>query len=143
MQCYNIGAEGDSLPLSLELISGRTLSLAFFRELGRLQLYEVNPDYISYLMKYEPNKILSSANGKDKRKYLGIIVMKERYKYLVPLSSPKYRKDYEIKGYSKPELPIDFSFEKYEDRIVLLKDTCTPVVYMYKKTCKWRNRFIW
>lgn len=43
-------------------------------------------------MKYEPNKILSSANGKDKRKYLGIIVMKGKYKYLVPLSSPKFRK---------------------------------------------------
>lgn len=84
-------------------------------------------------MKYEPNKILSSTNGKDKRKYLGIIVMKGEYKYLVPLSSPKYRKDYEIKGYSGLELPVDFSFDKYEDRIVLLKDTCTPVVYMYKK----------
>lgn len=81
-------------------------------------------------MKYETNKLLSSINGKDKRKYLEIIVMKGKYKYLVPLSSPKYRKDYEIKGYSGLGLPVDFSFNKYEDRIVLLKDTCTPVIYM-------------
>ncbi len=84
-------------------------------------------------MQYEPKKILSSSKGKDSRKYLGIIVMNGEHKYLVPLSSPKYRKDYEIKGYSGLNLPVDFSFEIYEDRIILLKDTCTPVVYMYKK----------
>lgn len=98
-----------------------------------MDLYEVNPEYVSYLMQYEPNKVLSAENGKERRKYLGIIIMKGEHKYLVPLSSPKYGKDFEIKGYKGRFEPTDFSFENYEDRIVLLKDTCTPVVYMYKR----------
>lgn len=98
-----------------------------------MKLYEVKPRYVSYLMKYEPKKILSASNDKDSRKYLGIIIMKDEYKYLVPLSSPKFNKDYKIKDYTGTRLPNDFSFDTYEDRIILLKDTCTPVVYMYKK----------
>ena len=97
-----------------------------------MKLYEVNPDYVSYLMQYEPNKLLSVSNGKESRKYLGIIIMNGNHKYLVPLSSPKYGKDFEIKGYKGKFPPIDFSFEKYKEKIILLKDTCTPVVYMYK-----------
>lgn len=98
-----------------------------------MKLYEVKSRYISYLSTFEPKKILSTSDGKDTRKFLGIIIMKNKFKYLVPLSSPKFKKDYIIKGYNGESLPNDFSFEKYEDRIILLKDTCTPVVYMYKK----------
>ena len=45
----------------------------------------------------------------------------------------KFKKDFIIDWYNGDLLPLDFSFEKYEARIILLKDTCTPVVYMYKK----------
>ena len=38
-----------------------------------------------------------------------------------------------IKGYTGEKLPEDFSFISYADKIVLLKDTSIPVVYMYNK----------
>lgn len=50
--------------------------------------------------------------------------MKGKYKYLIPLSSPKVNKDYEIKDYTGTKFPDDFSFDTYENRIILLKDTC-------------------
>lgn len=96
-----------------------------------MELYEVSVDYVEYLRRFEPRKILSVADGKDKRKFMGVIVQKNGYKYVVPLSSPKYLKDYKIKGYSGERLPSDFSFVAYTDRIELLKKTTAPVVYMY------------
>ena len=98
-----------------------------------MELYEVTVDYVEYLRKFEPKKILSNSDEKNKRKFLGIIIQKNGYNYVVPLSSPKYKKDFEIAGYSANDLPSDFSFVSYADRIILLKDTTTPVVYMYEK----------
>lgn len=98
-----------------------------------MELYEVTMDYVNYLRKFEPNKILTNADDKRNRKFLGVIIQKNRYKYVIPLSSPKYKKDYVIKGYTGDKLPSDFSFISYAGKIHLLKDTTTPVVYMYEK----------
>lgn len=101
-----------------------------------MQLYEVTVDYVKYLRKFEPKKILSNADDKNKRKFLGVITQKNGYNYVIPLSSPKYLKDYKIKEYSGAALPSDFSFVSYKDKIELLKDTTVPVVYMYEKDSK-------
>lgn len=106
-----------------------------------MELYEVTIDYVNYLRKFEPKKVLSNANDKGKRKFLGILIQKNGYKYVIPLSSPKYKKDYEIKGYTGELLPEDFSFISYADKIVLLKDTNIPVVYMYNKDSAGRIDF--
>ena len=99
-----------------------------------MELYEVNVDYVEYLRSFEPKKILSNKDDKNKRKFLGIITQKSGYNYVIPLSSPKYLKDYAIKDYDEKKLPEDFSFIGYADRIVLLKDTTVPVVFMYDKS---------
>ena len=95
-----------------------------------MDLYQVTTDYVKYLQKFEPQKILSNSDNKSSRKFFGIIVQKNGYKYVVPLSSPKYKKDYEIEGYTSDVLPLDFSFIGYAEKIKLLKNTTTPVVYM-------------
>ena len=61
-----------------------------------------------------------------------MIVQKNGYKYVIPLSSPNI-KDYKLRDYQGENLPEDFSFVAYADRIILLKDTNVPVVYMYEK----------
>lgn len=57
-----------------------------------MELYEVTVEYIKYLRKFEPTKIMSNADGKEQRKFLGVIVQKNGYKYVIPLSSPKYKR---------------------------------------------------
>lgn len=70
-----------------------------------MELYEVNVEYVKYLRKFEPTKIMSIADGKEQRKFLGVIVQKNGYKYVIPLSSPKYKKDYKIRDYQGDNLP--------------------------------------
>lgn len=41
-----------------------------------MDLYEVTVEYVKYLRKFEPTKILSNADGKEQRKFLGVIVQK-------------------------------------------------------------------
>ena len=41
-----------------------------------MELYEVIVEYVKYLRKFEPTKILSNADGKEQRKFLGVIVQK-------------------------------------------------------------------
>lgn len=41
-----------------------------------MELYEVTVEYVKYLRKFEPTKILSNADGKEQRKFLGVIVQK-------------------------------------------------------------------
>lgn len=41
-----------------------------------MDLYEVTEAYVSYLRKFEPNKILSNADKKNTRKFIGIIIKK-------------------------------------------------------------------
>lgn len=98
-----------------------------------MELYEVTTDYVEYLRKFEPTKILTNSDNKNTRKFLGVVVKKGKYNYVVPLSSPKYKKDFEIKGYSGDKLPSDYSSKVYKKDIVLLRDTTEPVVFMYCK----------
>lgn len=98
-----------------------------------MELYEVTIEYVNYLRRFEPKKVLANADDKINRKFLGVIVQKSGFKYVIPLSSPKYKKDYDIKGYTGDTLPCDFSFISYVGKINLLKDTTTPVIYMYEK----------
>lgn len=63
-----------------------------------LKLYSVSDAYIEYLRKEYPNVY---SNKMDKRihtrKYLGVIICVDEYKYYIPLSSPK-ETDYQIAG---------------------------------------------
>ncbi len=75
-----------------------------------LKLYSVSDAYIEYLRKRCPNVY---SNKMDKRvhtrKYLGVIICVDKYKYYIPLSSPK-ETDYQIagteKGIKKSIVPI-------------------------------------
>ncbi len=96
-----------------------------------MDLYEVTQEYVEYLRKFEPTKILSNTDEKSNRKFIGLIVKKDRYNYVVPLSSPKFNKDFKIKNYNGKTLPKDYSAQKYKKDIILLKDTTEPVVFMY------------
>ncbi len=96
-----------------------------------MELYEVTEEYVSYLRRFEPKKILSNADQKNSRKFIGLIIKKGKYNYVVPLSSPKYGKDFSIDGYTGDKLPTDYSSKKYKKDIRLLKDTTEPVVFMY------------
>lgn len=81
-------------------------SLSYFTTMEvQMELYEVNVEYVKYLRKFEPTKIMSIADGKEQRKFLGVIVQKNGYKYVIPLSSPKYKKDYKIRDYQGDNLP--------------------------------------
>ena len=93
-----------------------------------MELYEVTVDYVEYLRKFEPKKILSVADGKDKRKFLGVIIQKSGFNYVIPLSSPKYN--------DGEHLPNDFSFGKYEDRIHLLKKQLFRLCICMRKLVK-------
>ena len=96
-----------------------------------MELYEVTEEYVSYLRRFEPKKILSNADQKNSRKFIGLIIKKGKYNYVVPLSSPKYGKDFSIDGYTGDKLPTDYSSKKYKKDIRLLKDTTEPVVFTY------------
>ena len=98
-----------------------------------MELYEVTEEYISYLRKFEPNRILSNFNEKSSRKFIGLIIKKGKYNYVVPLSSPKFGKDFKLAGYAGDKLPDDYTAKKYKKNVVLLKDTTEPVVFMYSK----------
>ncbi len=41
-----------------------------------MELYEVTVEYVKYLRKFELTKIMSNADGKEQRKFLGVIVQK-------------------------------------------------------------------
>ena len=97
-----------------------------------MELYEVKTDYVKYLKKFQPH-VMSNSDEKNTRKFMGVIIKKGKYNYVVPFSSPKYLKDYDIVGYKGDRLPSDFSFGTYKDRIHLLNDTIEPVVFMYNK----------
>lgn len=98
-----------------------------------MELFEVTTAYVEYLRIFEPNRILSNSDDKNNRKFIGLIVKKKKYNYVVPLSSPKYNKDFAISGYTGDRLPSDFSSKEYKEKIVLLRDTTEPVVFMYSR----------
>lgn len=55
---------------------------------NNIRIYEIKAEYIKYLSNYQKH-IFSQSNGKDKRKYIGIILEVKGIKYFVPLSSFK------------------------------------------------------
>lgn len=60
-----------------------------------LKIYEINPNYITYLSAYAPHLFLNrKQNQKNERKFIGIILQVNGFKYFAPLSSfkEKHRK---------------------------------------------------
>ena len=53
-----------------------------------LRIYEVKSEYIKYLSNYQKH-IFAQSEGKDKRKYIGIVFEIKGLKYFAPLSSYK------------------------------------------------------
>ena len=69
--------------------------------MDEFKLYSVSDEYVEWLRKDYPNvysnKIDSSTHT---RKYLGVVLQIEQYKYYIPMSSPK-ESDYQITGENK------------------------------------------
>lgn len=60
-----------------------------------IKLYEVNPQYIDYLIPYAPHLFRNKQSEQlNERKYVGIILIVNNVKYFAPLSSfkPKHEK---------------------------------------------------
>ncbi len=60
-----------------------------------IELYEVNPKYIDYLIPYAPHLFQNKQLGQfNERKYIGVILYVNNMKYFAPLSSfkPKHEK---------------------------------------------------
>ena len=53
-----------------------------------LKIYEIEPGYIKYLSQYQEHLFIADGN-KSNRKYIGIILEINNYKYFAPLSSFK------------------------------------------------------
>lgn len=61
-----------------------------------MKLFNINEDYIDYLRTFDKNVMNHKGNDYIKtRKYIGILVEVDGYKYLAPLSSPKKTDYYE------------------------------------------------
>lgn len=60
---------------------------------NNIRIYEINSEYIKYLSNYQKH-IFAQTEGKDKRKYIGIIIEIKGIKYFAPLLSykPKHKK---------------------------------------------------
>ena len=59
----------------------------------RLRIYEIKNEYIDYLSRHHEH-LFYNKDGAFKRKYIGIVLEINRYKYFAPLSSfkPKHKK---------------------------------------------------
>ena len=59
----------------------------------RLRIYEINSNYIDYLSKYQEH-LYYNKDGTNKRKYIGVVLEINGFKYFAPLSSfkPKHKK---------------------------------------------------
>lgn len=66
-----------------------------------MKLYSVSDEYIEYLRKDFPNVYSNKMDTRiHTRKYIGVVILVEGYKYYIPLSSPK-ETDYQIAGKDK------------------------------------------
>lgn len=60
-----------------------------------MQLYSISDEYINYLRKKFPRVYSNKENTRiHTRKYLGVVIEINTYKYYIPLSSPKEKHDY-------------------------------------------------
>lgn len=53
-----------------------------------IRIYEIKSEYVKYLGNYQKH-IFSQSNGKERRKYIGIVLEINDMKYFAPLSSYK------------------------------------------------------
>jgi protein AbiQ len=75
---------------------GRLIRLILYTEDTELaiELYEVNPKYINYIVPYAPHLFHNKQPGQhNERKYIGIILIVNDMKYFAPLSSYKQKHD--------------------------------------------------
>lgn len=55
---------------------------------SRIRIYEIRSEYIRYLSNYQQH-IFEQTDGKDRRKYIGVVLEINDIKYFAPLSSYK------------------------------------------------------
>ena len=82
-----------------------------------LRIYEVKSEYIKYLSNYQKH-IFAQSEGKDKRKYIGIVFEIKGLKYFAPLSSYKDK-------HNKMKEGVDFI--KIKDYAVINLNNMVPV----------------
>ncbi len=82
-----------------------------------LKLYEIDSEYILYLSKFQEHLFLSDGD-KSNRKYIGIILEINNYKYFAPLSSFKEK-------HKKMKESVDFV--KIRDYAVININNMMPV----------------
>ena len=81
-----------------------------------LKIYEINANYIDYLLPFAPHLFHNSKKGQaNSRKYIGVLLQVHGFDYFAPLSSfkPKHEK-------MKEEL----DFIKIKHYFVLLEEKC-------------------
>lgn len=84
-----------------------------------LKLYEINPCYVTYLSEYAPHLFLNKQkNQKNERKYIGIILEVNGFRYFAPLSSFKEK-------HKKMKEGVDFI--KLKDYAVININNMFPV----------------
>ena len=84
---------------------------------SNLRIYEVKSEYVKYLSNYQEH-IFSQADGKEKRKYIGIVFEIKGFKYFAPLSSYKEK-------HKKMKEGVDFI--KVKDYAVINLNNMIPV----------------
>ena len=90
----------------------------------RLRIYEVKSEYVEYLSKYQDH-LFYDKNNSNKRKYIGIVLEINGYKYFAPLSSFK-------KKHNKIKEGVDFiKIKDYRQKNRILKNA--QIVYSHKK----------
>lgn len=82
-----------------------------------IRIYEVKSEYIKYLGNYQKH-IFAQTEGKDKRKYIGIVLEIKGFKYFAPLSSYKEK-------HKKMKESVDFI--KIKDYAVINLNNMIPV----------------
>ena len=82
-----------------------------------IRIYEIKSEYIKYLSNYQKH-IFTQADGKDTRKYIGIIFEVKGVKYFAPLSSFKEK-------HKKMKESVDFI--KIKDYAVINLNNMIPV----------------
>lgn len=84
---------------------------------SNLRIYEVKSDYVKYLSNYQKH-IFSHAEGKEKRKYIDIVLEIKGFQYFAPLSSYKEK-------HKKMKEGVDFI--KIKDYAVINLNNMIPV----------------
>ena len=85
-----------------------------------LQIYEVMPAYIDYLLPYAPHIFQNhNTHHSNSRKYIGIVLKVQRLNYFIPLSSFKTNK------HKRMGESVDFI--KVKDYAVININTMVPV----------------